>query len=339
MATRSDDPWGDIDVPSVGGVLNTRRVDAGGRWHFFWARAFDGKCLLVLRHRAEMSPAGSLPSVQGITVSVSAGEPDDGALMLMLALEDGAQRDIFVHLCRDIIRAAEGAESEEEAVARTVARTWRWHHLLRGGRRGLLTEEEQRGLIGELLVLEKRLLPNLASLDAVGAWRGPLGAPKDFEIDRISVEVKARRGAARPYVTISSEYQLDDEGCDQLFLQVLEVDRAAGGSTAGDSLSDVVSRVHAKVGLMDPGAVEHLDALLAAAGFRWDDDYSESSWIVGAGRIYLVSDSFPRLTTRHVPAGVSKVRYALSLPECEEMLMDEDALPSAIRWTDDDGTD
>jgi len=36
-------------------------------------------------------------------------------------------------LCRDIVECTARAKSEREAVALTLARTWRWHHLLRGG--------------------------------------------------------------------------------------------------------------------------------------------------------------------------------------------------------------
>ena len=53
-------------------------------------------------------------------------------------------------------------------------------------------------MIGELLVLESVLLPHMEASAAVTAWRGPLGSPKDFEIGRVAIEVKARRGGATP---------------------------------------------------------------------------------------------------------------------------------------------
>ena len=77
-----------------------------------------------------------------------------------------------------------------------LSRTWRWHHLLRGGRGTLLSPEEQKGLLGELFVLERLLLPRMDASSAVTAWRGPLGAPKDFEAARVAIEAKARRGGA-----------------------------------------------------------------------------------------------------------------------------------------------
>lgn len=59
-----------------------------------------------------------------------------------------------------------------------------------------LSAEEQKGLIGELLVLERYLIPLFGPADATSAWVGPTGSPKDFECGRTAIEAKARRGAA-----------------------------------------------------------------------------------------------------------------------------------------------
>ena len=99
----------------------------------------------------------------------------------------------YEDLCR--VWMPEEAEGWYTHVAEFLARTWRWHRLLQGSRDGRLGDEEQKGLIGELVVLERRLLrllPVLRALDAVRSWTGPLDTPRDFEISRIHVEAKAR---------------------------------------------------------------------------------------------------------------------------------------------------
>jgi hypothetical protein len=334
--TMSDDPWKGIKPPSSVGVLNSRRVDAEGRWDFFWARGMDRRCLLVLRHSVDAKPAGRLPRVKGIEVALAPGVSDDDAWALTFRLEDAAHRDIFHHLCRDIVSSADNASSEPEAVSRALARTWRWHHLLRGGKDGRLSEEEQRGLMGELLVLEERLLPNLSPLDAVAAWRGPLGAPKDFEVDRVSLEVKARRGAARPFISISSEHQLDASGSDQLFLQVVEVDRALVDSSDGESLTHVATRIRDHIASRDPGAVSGFEAVVNASGFKWEADYSDALWVRGGSSTYQVDSDFPGISAGQLATGITNVRYALSLQECEPFLVGEDSLPQSLRLFDAD---
>lgn len=326
--TVQNDPWKNLTPPSAASAINARRVDENNPWGFFWARAMDGKCLLVLQHGAESSPAKKLPSLKGIEVAVTDGE-GQYSRMLAFRLLDSRQRDIFHQLCIDIVAAGAAGRTEPEAVELAVARTWRWHHLLRGGTGGRLSEDEQKGLIGELFVLERHLLPHLSPADSLAAWRGPLGAPKDFEVGRIGIEAKARRGAATPHVLITSEHQLDGEGCDLLFLHVVDLSHAPEGAAQAFTVSDASHRVRDRIAL-DNAATDRYEALLTAAGFRWEDDYSDFKWVEGPSRIYGVTDGFPRVSAREIASGVSNVRYSISLVECERFVVEEKVLDKAI---------
>ena len=94
--------------------------------------------------------------------------------MLMYSLADSAQRDIFYKLCRDIVASSASRRGREGrgghcraahmAMASPASR--------RFGQR--LTAEQQKGLIGELLVLERFLLHTVDVADALSAWHGPL---------------------------------------------------------------------------------------------------------------------------------------------------------------------
>lgn len=328
--TESNDPWKDLTPPSAASAINARRVDENNPWGFFWARAMDGKCLLVLQHGAESSPAKKLPSLKGVEVADTDGDSRHN-LMLVFRLLDTRQRDIFHQLCIDIVAAGATARTESEAVELAVARTWRWHHLLRGGTGGRLSEDEQKGLIGELLVLERHLLPCLSPADSLAAWRGPLGAPKDFEVGRVGIEAKARRGAATPHVLINSEHQLDGEGCALLFLHVVDLSHAPEGAAQAFTVSDAARRVCDRMNL-DNAAIDRYESLLAAAGFRWEDDYSDFKWMEGASRIYAVTDGFPRVTAIAIATGVSNVRYSVSLVECERFVVEAKTLHEALAW-------
>ncbi len=310
-------------------MINALRVDATIAWGFFWARDTSSKCLLVLRHDVGAAPEGHLPKLKGIEIAISDGEGHEGR-MLVFRLLDSAQRDIFHRLCRDIVASTTNANSEREAVALALARTWRWHHLLRGGRDGRLSGEEQKGLLGELLVLERYLLPTFEAFDALSTWRGPLGAPKDFEIGSVCIEAKARRGNAAPFVAISSEHQLDDGAAAAVFLHVAELDQAPSDAADTVSLTMAATRLRDSVAAADKRASDMFDTLLEAAGFSWDDDYSDSLWIVGATHIYHVEGAFPRIKAQQIASGISQVRYSLSLVECEPFCVEEAALRIAL---------
>ena len=313
----TEDPWVSISKPDAAQLLAMRRVSAHNRWDFFWGRDAAGKCLLVLSHGAESTPAGRLPRPRGLSVELS--ELNEGRRAILLRLMDGSQRDIFHKLATDIISASEACVSEPDAVSVAVARTWRWHHLLKGGSSGKLSDEEQKGLIGELLVIRRHLLPVLAPLAAITSWRGPLGSPKDFEIGRLCIEAKARRGAATPFVRISSEHQLDTSGCDRLFLHVVELDRLVEETETAKTMSiaTLADDIRTTIDDADRSALEMFEACLVSAGVTQTADYEDDIWVEGRTRMFDVTGDFPRITPASTGPGIRGVQYAIDLAACE----------------------
>ena len=325
----TDDPWKDILTPSGLDAVSAKRVDPAIRWNFFWGRDVDRKCLFVLAHGSDAIPAARLPNLRGVEISdVNRGSTLDRMLIFKL-VEDG-HRDIFERLCRDIVASAGRANSETEAVALTLARTWRWHHLLRGGADGRLSSEEQKGLAGELLLIERHLLQCLSAREIIASWRGPLDAPKDFEIGRLCVEVKARRGAATPHIAISSADQLDTSGVDELFLSVVELDQAPANAHQSFTLSDLATRVRDRLVALDSSVEEPLDRLLEAAGFDCSDDYADNRMIEGASRLFRVAEGFPRLCSSALPSGIDNVRYSIALQDCLPFTVELGSLVEAV---------
>ena len=325
----TENPWRDIAPPNSPARVNARRVSADMPWSFFWARGTDGSIFLTMTHARQSAPSASLPNLRGLELTLS--PPDGtGSQTLAFRLLDPAQRDIFHTLCQDIISAASLADSESEAVSVALMRTWRWHHLLRGGNSAGLSAQEQMGLLGELFVLEHLLLPVMDAGDAVSAWRGPLGSPKDFEVGRLTIEAKAHRAGGGQLVSISSEDQLDETNVDMLFLHVLELSQAPTHASDGQSIRDVSDRVNKHLMSLNPIASDTFEALLLASGLRPEDDYSDARWVEGESHLYLVKDEFPRVTGGELRSGVSRVRYSVSLNDCEPFITPVDSLSDAL---------
>jgi hypothetical protein len=334
MVMKTEHPWQELTVPTGPGVVNARRVDASLQRDFFWARDAQGKYLLLLRYGSDARPTGELPRLKAIGVEVyapQAGEPE----FLAFKLLDSSYRDIFERLCLDIVASSSRASVDEEAIQIALGRTWRWHHLLRGGGTGRLSPEEQKGLFGELLVLERVLIPNLPLLAAVSAWQGPAGAPKDYAIGRIAIEVKTHRGSATPFVSISSEHQLDSSGVDALFLAVIELDAAPAQSESGTSVCEAAKRIRDYIHHAAPAGVATFEHLVEAAGLGWDDDYTDTRWLEGQIRFYRVQDGFPRISADQISPGVSHVRYSISLLACQPHETDEADLIATLHSTND----
>lgn len=322
-----EDPWHEINLPTTSTDISARRVSAEDPWDFFWARDAAGRFLLIMGYAEAIGPIKTerIPNLRGVEISDVRGNAPDRRL-IMLKLLDDSLRDPFQRLADDLIEGTRSANSEGDAVRKVVERLWRWHHLLRGGSSSLLSEPEQQGLIGELLLLENLLLPHFPAAYALSAWQGPLGGPKDFEVDSIAIEAKTLRKTAPPYLRISSELQLDSDGLMALYLAVVELDRAPATADDAADLSTFAARIKERLIAHDPQALELFEARLSATGFRWEDDYSEFMWVKGKTSFYLVDESFPRIVTRDLPNGTSDINYRVSLSACSKNRIDEDAI-------------
>ena len=301
----NDTPWSGLEA----GKVDTRRVDASARWNWFWAVMPRADVALVLQLSNLPEPIPDLPKLRNLEIRF---QTLPGGPILYIRLKDSAQLELFETLCRDVIAAGELANTEIEALEKDIGRTFRWHYLLRGGRVEALTEEAQKGLIGEIEVL-KLLVANLGAKAALEAWTGPSGAPKDFELKADCIEVKARRGASQPFVKIANEYQLADVPGRRLWLGVLAVDRVQ--PPHGRTLTEYVDEITELLERTEPSTIMDWDLHLADAGYDVLHDYSPWRWIVSFPEFHSVVEGFPRITAP-VPLGVSGVTYALALSAC-----------------------
>jgi hypothetical protein len=301
----NDTPWSGLEA----GKLDTRRVSASARWSWFWAVMPRADVALVLQLADLPQPVPDLPKLRNLEVRF---QTLPGGPILYIRLKDSAQLELFETLCRDVMAAGELAVTEAEALERAIGRTFRWHYLLRGGKLEVLSEEAQKGLIGEIEVL-KLLIATLGAKPALMAWTGPSGAPKDFELRSDCIEVKARRGASQPFVKITSEYQLADVPERRLWLGVLAVDKVQ--SPHGRTLSEHIDDLTELLQRTEPSAIMDWDLHLADAGFDAMHDYSAWRWLVSVPEFHAVADGFPRLAAP-VPLGVSSASYSLALSAC-----------------------
>lgn len=302
----NDTPW---DGLGQGGV-DSRRVSHSARWNFFWSIMPRTDPALALVLDAPPVPAPKLPRLSNLETGLASLA---GGQAFYLRLKDHTQLELFETLCRDVMSCAEQATTEADALMRAIGRTWRWHYLLRGGRGNGLTEEEQKGLIGELAVLDW-LTEIIGARAAITAWTGPMGSPKDFELHGHCIEVKARRTAAQPYIQISNEFQLADVDNHEVWLSVLGVDKVA--EPFGNSLDFFVSRTSSNFRGGDHDIQMLWESAIAAIGYRAEDDYSEVRWVASEPIWHEVKDGFPRIDLP-LRNGVGGLKYSIALAACE----------------------
>jgi hypothetical protein len=242
----------------------------------------------------------SAPSVEGLPA---------GRWALLIELKDHAFSDLFEVLAGDVldaIQSVNGSQATLQAAERCVER---WRRFVE--RKGEpLTDEEVRGLIGEIVVL-CRCARRFGSEAALAAWTGPDGALRDFELPDSSVEVKTFQGDDAATVLISSPDQLDAVAQRPVYLAAV---RLTASDAQGFTLSEFVVRMLNIIGA-DTAAAGTLEERLATAGYLAPHaPLYVKRFIAGPVMTYVVQPGFPRIRSTDVPQGVLAVRFALSIP-------------------------
>lgn len=306
----SADPWESIGQAKDSFTL--RRVDPGHPADFFWGKDSEGRCALILVVDADVKVDEPRPVLNGIKIIEASDHDGQNAFVLVLRRDD--DRELFRHLCDDIVRASRDKVGHQAFLATTIRRAWKWHSLLRGGGLQRLGPEEQQGLIGELLFLEA-LAARLSPKAAIEAWRGPLDEPKDFVFGDRAAEVKARH-AGKDAVKISSESQLQTIDGQQLHMVVFGLTPSAPDAPDAMCLDSLVDRVRAHLVRLDPASEEGFESRLLGAGYGTDQDYTDCWWALTAQSAYSVEGDFPRIEAAGLPSGVGSVTYWLQLDRC-----------------------
>lgn len=295
-----EDLWLDMAVGS--GISGTfRRFDETHSLDLFAGFDLDGRRVLMLV--ADNAPP-ELPEAGIIEVNVT--RRSDGRCNLLFRLGRPEYQELFGRLCQDLIEISRDSRPED-GTAVLLLRLDRWKRLLESGPRKGLSNLQLRGLFGELWFLKTAAIPSVGSLAAVHAWRGPLGAPQDFQLFDGLVEIKTILPGAHK-VSISSAEQLE-HGTAPMQLGVFVVD-----PTSGVSVPSVIDEI--KVALAISSAVTEFDLRLAEMGYTVRQEQELVMFSIVESRFYHVDKAFPSLTISAIPPGISGLTYDIDLLQC-----------------------
>lgn len=318
--------WSRLDVPAqAGDGLIKLLVPEVGCCRVFAAKSRETgfEALILDRLDIPREVLGTLPAGAGFAVEL---EPSIGPVSRMiLRLLDAAYRDLFRHLCDDLVLHLASARDGAHASSILVERLARWQAFLRrAGAKGL-SREEQIGLVGELMFLRDELLPRMTPRAAVAGWTGPERGAHDWEFEGFGFEVKATTAQEPVSVGITNISQLDPCGLPNLYLVVVWL---AKGPGPGETLPDLVAAVRTAVGSDASLAVE--DKLLASGYADSDaDHYRAEHYELRSLSYYAVTAGFPKIVSQDVPNGVVAVRYEIALPSIAPFVREPDAAYSA----------
>jgi hypothetical protein len=301
-SSRNTEGWSTIQVASD---LHLR-VRAG--------RHFPGnEEALLVGFRASHLPVGiKLPEGRGFGVSlVHLGEITDGLAWISLSRRGLGTIEMFSAMSADILNSIAALSNADEAavVQKFLARIAAWQYFMERGKSPVLDQEAEIGLVGEVLLLNRLLDCGITPKVATDSWRGPLGAVRDFELGRNSIEVKATISPSDFPAAISSFGQLDDDIGRNVFLAAIRLTVQPSGATLPELITSTEDRLQS-----DHSATDRFQQLILRAGFLSEHAgrYNMRTFLA-ALELMHVTDEFPRLIKSKLPAPILTGSYVLDL--------------------------
>jgi hypothetical protein len=325
---KTEELWRQLEAEGVATGWSTRlaRPEPNCRLLVALDHSTGSRALLLRADSVSIPPRREWPDCRGLEILlVSVGNDT----FLGVRLRDAASKDVFTALTEQLASRVTVAPSESATVEEFISALRRWQLFLAAARGGLGVEA-QRGLFGELYLLERVLVPALGPLLAVRGWMGPAGAHQDFQLGFASIEVKTTAASSQGIVRINSERQLDDTGAGKLFLHVVVVDDrevSAVGKMGSDTLASLVNKCRRSLDADQVARMMLEDGLLQLGWLdAHADRYDVRRITVRSQATFEVRPGFPRLLAQNLPVGVSEVVYGLDLAACQSFEVSTDTM-------------
>ena len=255
--------------------------------------------------------------IRALTRPLSVSEEPE-RLFVDVVCTTPAGLDVFNVVAGSIIELVHAGTDPPDAVRTTLGR-WRrfWGVVPESG----LTDEEVRGLFGELWFLDVWLLPR--GHEQLRHWVGPWGARHDFQWAHLAIEVKATVSVRGHVHRINGIDQLEPPNGGDLQVFSLRIREEA---TASNSITTLIDRISSD--LADESELMDLfETRLAQAGYSplHADRYRELRFRIVNERLYRVAAGFPRLSLSSfvggLPTGIEEIQYDVDLDVCPQLLV------------------
>lgn len=245
-----------------------------------------------------------VPSSKAITASNF--KLNDGKWALAFCLTEYDKEDIFVRFCWDIIETSRSVEND--VMGFIINRYRKWIALMAHKPLDILTVSRQKGLIGELLYLQK-MIEIHGGRKAVNSWSGPDWAAKDFIYDDTWAEIKAVKSSAA-VVEISSVEQLDSDydGC----LVIYSLDKTTVSDITGFTLPEIVNKTETLL-IDDSDSLADFRLKILEYGYSYSPKYESYKFLLDEKRIFIVTEDFPRIKRSEISPGIVNAEYTLNL--------------------------
>ena len=325
------DPWQSIPTPEKNKISLKRETEIGNPSHkFFYSKDAQNNHLFIFKG-GFIEPKNSVSGTVKIKLEKQL-DPNDQVPMLIFKLLDIELKSQFISLTIDLMRTAQIEVPRDDVQSTLVSilnRFKLWKSMLGKSPKNILSDNEILGLYGELIIFKEYFLSQLEITDAINCWRGPKQDEQDFIFSSSLLEVKSQFSSSDSKISISSENQLDDiSGTIYLCHQRFSTSEAAVPKS--QTLNQIVHDI-TKLVSHSPESLQQLRDLLKEAKYTIPiKEYEKLTFLRDQITFYKVGTEFPRIIAKMLAAGISAVRYSLTLAHCSDFIISHDNFRSAF---------
>ncbi|KIO54419.1 PD-(D/E)XK motif protein [Flavobacterium hibernum] len=232
---------------------------------------------------------------------------------LNIYLLDNQLKDIFSLFIENILDEIADCVTENEALIETSNVVLKWKKLFDKINFQGLTLENQKGLIGELLLINSFLDEKFPIENLLESWTGPDYEDKDFLFGSKGIEVKFT-SSKTPKIRITSERQLDSQNLSHLYLILFVAEQV---KDRGFSLNSIVEQIRNRIS-SNHNALKFFNERLIVVGYS-DEDFENynSQYALKMCYKYSVENDFPKIISSDLASGIYNASYYIELSAIE----------------------
>ncbi|WP_144809675.1 PD-(D/E)XK motif protein [Enterococcus casseliflavus] len=240
---------------------------------------------------------------------------------LLFSLLDEALIDIFVSFVFDLESLAK--KDSTVSLVDIYNRYLFWQKMFKSIK-STFSEQNLKGLLNELYILEKYFIPKYGLSEAIRGWIGTDGSHKDFTFnDGTWYELKAINSGWNT-IQISSIEQLESDVLGYLVVSYLE--KTSPTNSESLNLYSIFNLIKGQIN--EEFILGEMYSKIANLGIdivALTDEHhiiNTNRYIFRDTIFYKVSDSFPRISRKQLPVAVANMCYELLLSELLEYRLD-----------------
>lgn len=278
------------------------RVDSDHNidWYIGYENINQKSLLLIMENEPSQIPSSK-------SIAVNIGKRKDNKWAITFRLISIEREEVFIRLCWDLIDSSRTYLNDKAGFQSIVNRYNQWARLMENQNSSLLSEAEQKGLLGELEFILEQLNRGMDFVNTIAGWLGPEGTDQDFIYSKKWHEIKTT-GLSALTVGISSIEQLDRDLDGELIIYF--ADPTSTTDKSGVTLTGKVNEVRSALDI-NFEAKNLFEEKLLRAGYFDLPEYNKKPFRIDGKKKYCIEDDFPRICRDSIPNEISSLEYKL----------------------------